>query len=191
MEFVLGVLAAAVAAGIAFAIVVLATGSDPGLVPRDRDRTPVTLPVDRPLTEPDVAETRFDTGLRGYRTSQVDTALARVAYDIGFKDELIRVLASEVTALRDGRTDDADTFRSIRQRAVHNRMRHVSAGTEDGAESRDEAQSDDEREAHAQDGSVVGDGAGSDDDADDGKKASDERDDVPAKESQPPETENE
>ena len=40
--------------------------------------------------------------------AQVDQALRRAAYDIGYKDELIGVLEAEVTALREGRTEDAD-----------------------------------------------------------------------------------
>lgn len=176
MEFVLGVLVAVVAGGIAFAIVVLATGSDPGLVPRDRDRLPVTLPTDRPLTEPDVTGTRFDTGLRGYRTTQVDSAFARVAYDIGFKDELIRVLASEVSALRDGRTQDADTFRSIRRRAGHG---HINGDKHDEGSAQGQPQTsaqepDDEAAVTADSGEDTA----SDDDPDDTGSAEASADDA-------------
>ncbi|ADD40411.1 DivIVA domain-containing protein [Stackebrandtia nassauensis] len=117
MEFVLVVLALALSCGIAFGIVVLVTGNDPGLVSAT-DGVPAHLPSDRPLSEQDVLAAKFDTGLRGYQTGQVDDALARLAYDVGFKDELIKVLASEVTALRDGRTEEADALRDARQRAL-------------------------------------------------------------------------
>ena len=40
----------------------------------------------------------FDTGLRGYRMSQVDSALRRAAYDVGYKTELVAVLEAEGTA---------------------------------------------------------------------------------------------
>ncbi|GAA4922403.1 DivIVA domain-containing protein [Stackebrandtia albiflava] len=103
---------------IAFAIVVLVTGDDPGLVPVSQDGAPLDLPSDRPLSEADVLATRFDTGLRGYRTSQVDDAFARMAYDVGFKDELIKVLAGEVSALRAGRRDEADSLRDVRRKAL-------------------------------------------------------------------------
>ena len=64
---------------------------------------PLPLPSDRPLGEEDIVRTRFDTALRGYRMAQVDQALQRAAYDIGYKGELIGVLEAEVTALREGR----------------------------------------------------------------------------------------
>ncbi|MGH8876103.1 MAG: DivIVA domain-containing protein, partial [Stackebrandtia sp.] len=117
MEFVLVLLALALSAAIAFGIVVLVTGTDPGLVSL-ADGVPPLLPSDRPLAEKDVLAAKFDTGLRGYQTSQVDDALSRLAYDVGFKDELIKVLASEVTALRDGRTEEADSLRQARERAL-------------------------------------------------------------------------
>jgi DivIVA domain-containing protein len=78
----------------------------------------VPLPGTRPLMEADVSAVRFDTGVRGYRMAQVDQALRRAAYDIGYKDELIGVLEAEVTALREGRTSDADTLRRAREAAL-------------------------------------------------------------------------
>src|SRR6266536_2596292 len=61
---------------------------------------------------------RFDTVLRGYRMAQVDLALRRAAYDIGYKQELIGVLEAEVEALREGRTDEADKLREARMAAL-------------------------------------------------------------------------
>ena len=49
--------------------------------------------------------------------AQVDQALRRAAYDIGYKDELIGVLEAEVTALREGRARDADVLRRAREAA--------------------------------------------------------------------------
>lgn len=117
-EFILVSLVVALACGIAFAIVVLVTGDDPGLTPAVNDGMPADLPNDRPLSESDVLATRFDTGLRGYRTSQVDETVSRLAYDVGFKDELIKVLAGEVSALRAGRTEEADALRDVRRKAL-------------------------------------------------------------------------
>lgn len=117
-EFLLVLLVVALACGIAFAIVVLVTGDDPGLTSAGNDGVPLDLPGDRPLSESDVLAARFDTGLRGYRTTQVDEAVARLAYDVGFKDELIKVLAGEVSALRAGRTDEADSLRDVRRKAL-------------------------------------------------------------------------
>jgi hypothetical protein len=50
--------------------------------------------------------------------AQVDQALQRAAYDIGYKGELIGVLEAEVVALREGRTADADVLRRAREAAV-------------------------------------------------------------------------
>ena len=61
-----------------------------------------------------MADVRFDTTMRGYRMGQVDAALRRAAYDIGYKEELINVLEAEVEALRDGRDDDAEALRRAR-----------------------------------------------------------------------------
>lgn len=130
MEFLLVLLALALSCGIAFGIVVLVTGNDPGLVSAT-EGVPAHLPTDRPLSEQDVLAARFDTGLRGYETGQVDDALARLAYDVGFKDELIKVLASEVTALRDGRTEEADALRQAREKALGDKE---DAGTDGDGE---------------------------------------------------------
>jgi DivIVA domain-containing protein len=111
-------LAALVVAAIAFGVVVLITGSDPGLSPAEPDGRAVPLPADRPLTESDVGRLRFDTALRGYRMAQVDAALRRAAYDLGYKEELISVLLAETEALRDGRLDDAETLRQAREAAL-------------------------------------------------------------------------
>ncbi|MFI7023122.1 DivIVA domain-containing protein [Micromonospora sp. NPDC049900] len=111
------VVAVAVAA-VVFGVTVLVTGRDPGLVPVEADGRALPLPGDRPLRESDVGEVRFDTALRGYRMAQVDQALRRAAYDIGYKTELIGVLEAEVTALRDGRTAEADALQRAREQSA-------------------------------------------------------------------------
>jgi|SRR5205807_594227 len=108
---------AIVAAALAWGIAVLLLGRDPGLEPAEPDGRAVPLPTVRPLTESDVNMLRFDTGARGYRMVQVDQALRRAAYDIGYKEELINVLEAEVAALREGRTEDAETLRRAREAA--------------------------------------------------------------------------
>ncbi|WP_410820156.1 DivIVA domain-containing protein [Micromonospora sp. 050-3] len=105
-------------AAVIFGVTVLVSGRDPGLVPAAPDSRAVALPGTRPLRESDVGTVRFDTGLRGYRMDQVDQALRRAAYDIGYKSELIGVLESEVIALREGRTDDADVLRQAREQSA-------------------------------------------------------------------------
>jgi DivIVA domain-containing protein len=105
-------------AAVVFGVTVLVGGRDPGLAPTEPDSQAVPLPGTRPLRESDVGAVRFDTGLRGYRMAQVDQAMRRAAYDIGYKSELIGVLEAEVIALREGRTDDADVLRQAREQSV-------------------------------------------------------------------------
>lgn len=119
MGQVLLVLAVGLVVGaVVFGVSVLLTGGDPGLAPAEPDGRAAPLPTSRPLAEEDVAAVRFDVAARGYRMAQVDRALQRAAYDIGYKDELINVLEAEVTALRDGRTEDADVLRRAREAAL-------------------------------------------------------------------------
>lgn len=105
-------------AAVVFGVTVLVTGSDQGLGTVEPDARAVPLPGNRPLLETDVGQVRFDTAVRGYRMGQVDQALRRTAYDIGYKDELIGVLQAEVTALREGRLPDAEALRRAREAAL-------------------------------------------------------------------------
>lgn len=105
-------------AAVVFGVTVLVTGRDPGLAPVEPDGRAVPLPGGRPLAESDVGAVRFDTALRGYRMDQVDQAMRRAAYDIGYKSELIGVLEAEVDALRDGRTAEAEKLRTARLAAA-------------------------------------------------------------------------
>jgi DivIVA domain-containing protein len=115
---VLYLIAALVVGAIVFGVAVLITGDDQGIEGDEPDGRAIPLPSARPLGEGDLSALRFDTVVRGYRMSQVDAALRRAAYDIGYKQELIQVLEAEVAALREGRTDDADQLRSAREAAV-------------------------------------------------------------------------
>jgi DivIVA domain-containing protein len=117
-QLLLFVVVALVVAAIVFGVTVMVGGGDTGLTPVEPDGRSVPLPSDRPLGEEDVIHTKFDTALRGYRMSQVDQALQRAAYDIGYKGELIGVLEAEVTALREGRIGDADVLRRAREAAI-------------------------------------------------------------------------
>ena len=117
-QLLLYVAAALVIAAIVFGVTVMLGGGDSGLTPAEPDGRALPLPSDRPLGEEDIIRTRFDTALRGYRMSQVDQALQRAAYDIGYKGELIGVLEAEVLALREGRIADADVLRRAREAAI-------------------------------------------------------------------------
>jgi DivIVA domain-containing protein len=117
-QLFLFIVAALVVAAIVFGVTVMFGGGDNGLTPVEPDGQAVPLPADRPLGERDLERTTFDTAWRGYRMAQVDQALQRAAYDIGYKDELIGVLEAEVTALREGRAADADALRRAREAAI-------------------------------------------------------------------------
>ena len=117
-QLLLFIVVALVVAAIVFGVTVMVSGGDSGLTPVEPDGKALPLPSDRPLGEEDIFRTRFDTAFRGYRMAQVDQALQRAAYDIGYKSELIGVLEAEVTALREGRTADADVLRRAREAAV-------------------------------------------------------------------------
>lgn len=117
-QYVLLAVVALTVGAVVFGITVLVSGGDPGLASEEPDGRSVPLPGTRPLIEDDISRVRFDTALRGYRMAQVDQALRRAAYDIGYKDELIGVLEAEVTALREGRADDAEVLRKAREAAL-------------------------------------------------------------------------
>ena len=117
-QLLLLVVVALVVAAIVFGVTVMLGGGDSGLTPVEPDGKAVPLPGDRPLNEEDLIRTRFDTTFRGYRMAEVDQALQRAAYDIGYKSELIGVLEAEVVALREGRIGDADALRRAREAAI-------------------------------------------------------------------------
>jgi DivIVA domain-containing protein len=118
MTLVYVLLCALVVGAVAFGVAVLVTGVDAGLAPEEPDGSSLPLPADRPLAEGDFQAVRFDTGLRGYRMAQVDGALRRAAYDVGYKEELIAVLEAEVAALRAGHRAEADALRRARLAAL-------------------------------------------------------------------------
>ncbi|WP_433494921.1 DivIVA domain-containing protein [Micromonospora sp. CA-248089] len=126
-EVLLLLVVALTVAAVVFGVTVLVSGKDPGLTPAEPDGRAVPLPGSRPLDESDVSDVRFDTALRGYRMNQVDAALRRAAYDIGYKTELIGVLEAENAALREGRTEDAEALRRAREEAAATRPETESA----------------------------------------------------------------
>jgi DivIVA domain-containing protein len=133
-QLLLLVVVALTVAAVVFGVTVLVTGRDPGLAPVEPDGRAVPLPGTRPLRESDVGAVRFDTALRGYRMAQVDQAMRRAAYDIGYKSELIGVLEAEVIALREGRTADAEALREAREQAAGTAAGQApTAPVEDGA----------------------------------------------------------
>lgn len=138
-QVLLLLVAALTVAAVVFGVAVLVTDRDSGLAPVEPDGAAVPLPSSRPLWESDIGQVRFDTALRGYRMAQVDQALRRAAYDIGYKTELIGVLEAEVTALREGRNADAETLLRARRQAAG---AHSAAAADlpDGAAQRSQPQ---------------------------------------------------
>jgi DivIVA domain-containing protein len=75
MMWLLGLLVLAVIGGIA---VVAAGIGDPMSIEYD-DRRDVVVPTDRPIRSSDLAGLRFTSAFRGYRASEVDALLDRLA----------------------------------------------------------------------------------------------------------------
>jgi DivIVA domain-containing protein len=120
--FVLPVIVAGVGVWIAFAIVVWATGRDT-LLDLSPAGAPLGLGEEGAVSETAVASVRFDTGMRGYRTDQVDAALNRLAWEIGRKDEQLAVLRAKLDGTYEepaedgssGEPLDGDAFRLARE----------------------------------------------------------------------------
>jgi DivIVA domain-containing protein len=60
-------------------VAVVASGRGASLGPSYDDRGDVRLPVDRPVSGDDLRALRFNTALRGYRASEVDALIDRLA----------------------------------------------------------------------------------------------------------------
>lgn len=100
LEYALPVVVAVIGVWIAFSIVVWATGRDT-LLDLAPAGAPLGLGEGEPVDESAVASVKFDTGLRGYRTEQVDAALSRLAWEIGRRDEMLAVLQSKLDGAAD------------------------------------------------------------------------------------------
>lgn len=61
------------------AIAVVAAGKGAPLAEEYDDRPDALVPADRPLTSEDLRRVRFSIAFRGYRMSEVDALLARLA----------------------------------------------------------------------------------------------------------------
>lgn len=60
-------------------VAAVAAGRGDGLGPAYDDRPDVTVTTDRPLTAADLRAVRLNTAVRGYRASEVDALLERLA----------------------------------------------------------------------------------------------------------------
>jgi DivIVA domain-containing protein len=61
------------------AVAVVASGRGGSLGPAYDDRADVSLPAEGPVTGEDLRALRFNTAVRGYRASEVDALLERLA----------------------------------------------------------------------------------------------------------------
>lgn len=83
-------------------VAVVAAGRGGEMAPTYDDRPDVLLPSDRALSAADLRAVRFTVGVRGYRASEVDALLARLA------DEMSRTSPAPVpTDGPEGRDQDA------------------------------------------------------------------------------------
>lgn len=63
-------------------IAVVAAGRGTPMAPAYDDRPDATVPADRPLVADDLRRVRFSLALRGYRMSEVDALLDRLAREL-------------------------------------------------------------------------------------------------------------
>ena len=78
-----------------FVAAVLSTREDPVMAPAPQDLPDLALP-DRPLRPEDVEAVRFSTAPRGYRMSEVDEVLDRLAAELADRDRRLGVLEATV-----------------------------------------------------------------------------------------------
>ena len=63
-------------------IAMVASGRGGSMAPTYDDRPDLALPADRPLSAQDLRTVRFPLAVRGYRMSDVDALLARLATEL-------------------------------------------------------------------------------------------------------------
>jgi DivIVA domain-containing protein len=67
-------------------VAMVASGRGGSMAPAYDDRPDLALPGDRPLTAQDLRTVRFPLAVRGYRMSDVDEVLARLATELEDRD---------------------------------------------------------------------------------------------------------
>lgn len=68
-------------------VAVVASGKGGSMPPAYDDRPDLALPEDRPIGAEDLRRVRFPLALRGYRMSEVDALLARLANELEARSE--------------------------------------------------------------------------------------------------------
>ena len=92
------VLAVVAVLAVIFVAAVVATRGDELLVDAPADRADLALPGDRPVVAGDLAGLRFTMALRGYRMSEVDEALDRLAGELRDRDARLAALTGPAPA---------------------------------------------------------------------------------------------
>ena len=69
-------------------VAVVASGKGGSMPPAYDDRPDLALPHDRPIGAEDLRRVRFPLALRGYRMSEVDALLARLANELEARSEV-------------------------------------------------------------------------------------------------------
>lgn len=82
-------------AGVLAVVVLLTLGRGGGWTETLPDDVEVDLPVDRAVSADDVATVRLPMALRGYRMSDVDDLLDRLASELAIRDARIQELEEE------------------------------------------------------------------------------------------------
>ena len=104
--FVIGVL---VVGALLFLLASVLMGRGETQPPADLDRSPVELPVARPVTGDDVRALRMTVTLRGYRMTEVDWLLDQFARTLDERDAEIAALTAR---LHPAPTDDRKSGRT-------------------------------------------------------------------------------
>lgn len=78
---------AVVAVAVMGAVAVVASGRGGTMAETFDDRPDARVPADGPLTAADLRQVRFSTAVRGYRMSEVDALLDRLAAEREIADE--------------------------------------------------------------------------------------------------------
>ena len=109
LDLVLFLVGVVVVAALLFLGASLLLGRGETQPPADLDRSPVELPVARPVTGDDVRALRMTVTLRGYRMTEVDWLLDQFARTLDERDAEIAVLTARLhpappAHLKSGRT---------------------------------------------------------------------------------------
>ena len=109
LGFLLSVVGVLVVAGVLFLGASLLMGRGEAQPPAERDRSPVELPENRPVTGDDVRGLRISVAARGYRMTEVDWLLEQLADALEERDAEIASLRARLREGEPGVAPDDDT----------------------------------------------------------------------------------